>query len=80
VVGWWQYNPDLFDESTISRLATSYELILQAAISNPKARVSSLCELLAEADKTRRGSDQVKVQKAGLEKLKKIRRKAVADA
>jgi len=80
VVGWWQYNPDLFDETTISRLAASYELILQAAISNPKARVSSLCELLAEADKNRRGSDQVKVQKAGLEKLKKIRRKAVADA
>jgi amino acid adenylation domain-containing protein/FkbH-like protein len=75
----WQYNPDLFDEATISRLASSYEVLLQAAIANPKARVSSLCELLAEADRTRRGSEQVKVQKAGLEKLKAIRRKAVAD-
>jgi acyl carrier protein len=75
----WQYNPDLFDENTIARLASSYEALLQSAVSNPKARVSSLCELLAEADRTRRGSEQVKVQKAGLEKLKAIRRKAVAD-
>jgi len=75
----WQYNPDLFDETTIARWTSSYEVLLQAAISNPKARVSSLCELLAEADRSRRGSEQVKVQKAGLEKLKAIRRKAVAD-
>ena len=75
----WQYNPDLFEETTISGLVSSYEILLQAAISDPKARMSSLCELLAAADKNRRGSEQVRVQKAGLEKLKKIRRKAVAD-
>jgi hypothetical protein len=79
VVASWQYNPDLFDETTISGLVSSYQLLLQAAISNPKANVSSLCGLLVEADKDRRGSEQLKVQKAGLDKLKKIRRKAVAD-
>ena len=36
-------------------------------------------DLLADIDKQQRGGDQKKLQEAGLDKLKKIRRKAIAE-
>jgi amino acid adenylation domain-containing protein/FkbH-like protein len=75
----WVYNPDLFDAGTIARMAANYEMLVQAAIANPKVRLTALCELLAGAEKQQRGSEHKKFQEAGLEKLKKIRRKAIAE-
>jgi len=75
----WVYNPDLFDAGTIARMAANYEMLVQAAIADPKVRVSALGELLAGAEKQQRGSEHKKFQEAGLEKLKKIRRKAIAE-
>ena len=79
VAGSWVYNPDLFDASTIARMAANFEMLLQAAVADPKARLSSLCDLLAAAEKQQRGSEHKKFQEAGLEKLKKVRRKAIAE-
>jgi uncharacterized protein YcbK (DUF882 family) len=73
----WVYNPDLFDAGTIARMAANYETLVQAAIADPKVRLSALCELLAGAEKQQRGSEHQKFQQAGLEKLKKIRRNAI---
>ncbi len=75
----WVYNPDLFDANTIARMSASYETLVQAAIADPKVRLSALCELLADVDKQQRGSDHKKFQEAGLQKLKKIRRKTIAE-
>jgi amino acid adenylation domain-containing protein len=75
----WVYNPDLFDSVTIARMAANYEMLLRAAIADPQIRLSALCELHAGAEKQQRGSDHKKFQDAGLEKLKKIRRKAIAE-
>jgi acyl carrier protein len=79
VFGWWVYNPDLFDASTIARMAANFEMVLEAGVADPKIRLSSICDLLAAAEKHQRGSEHKKFQQAGLEKLKKIRRKAIAD-
>ena len=59
VVAAWQYNPDLFDETTISGLVSTYRVALQAVISNPKAHLGSLCELLGEATKTGAGRNNL---------------------
>ncbi|HZP18128.1 MAG TPA: condensation domain-containing protein, partial [Terriglobales bacterium] len=79
VIGRWVYNPDLFDASSIARMASSYELVLRSALVDPKMRLGAFCELLASAEKQMRGSEQKKFQQAGLEKLKKIRRKVIAE-
>jgi len=79
VQGSWVYNPDLFDAATLTRMAASFAMILEAVIADSKMRLSSLCELLAAAEKQQRGSEHKKFQEAGLEKLKKIRRKAIAE-
>ena len=49
------------------------------AVADPKIHLNSLCELLAAAEKQQRGTEHKKFQEAGLEKLKKIRRKAIAE-
>ena len=77
--GRWVYNPDLFDLTTIARMAGNYELLLRKTAADPNLRLSQLCELLEEAEKQQRGSEQKKFREAGLEKLKKLRRKAIAE-
>ena len=38
----WQYNTDLFDESTIVRMAGHYERLLESIVVAPEARISEL--------------------------------------
>jgi Condensation domain len=40
--GWMNYNSDLFDVSTIQRMAGHFEQLLAAAIANPSQRISDL--------------------------------------
>ena len=73
----WVYNPNLFDASTIARMANNYEFLLKKAWENSDATLESLFTTLDEAEKQQRRSEQKKFQEAGLEKLRKIRRKAI---
>ncbi len=41
LVGEWEYNSDLFDESTIERMAAHFQNLLSAIVENPKQDVSS---------------------------------------
>jgi amino acid adenylation domain-containing protein len=75
----WVYNPDLFESSTIKRMAATFQVILETVVADPKLRLSSLNDLLAAAEKQQRGSEHKKFEEAGLNKLKKIRRKAIAE-
>jgi non-ribosomal peptide synthetase component F len=73
----WVYNPNLFDGSTIARLANRYELLLKKACAEPEITLGSLFAALDAVEKEQRGNEQQKLQQAGLEKLKKVRRKAI---
>jgi non-ribosomal peptide synthetase component F len=73
----WVYNPNLFDANTIARMANNYEFLLKKVCENPGTNLESLFAALDEAEKQQRGSEQKKFQEAGLEKLRKIRRKAI---
>ena len=42
VSGIWLYNPDLFDATTIARMAGLYQLVLEKATANPAMRLSEL--------------------------------------
>ncbi|MDZ7963734.1 MAG: amino acid adenylation domain-containing protein [Nostoc sp. DedSLP03] len=45
----WEYNTDLFDRSTIERMASHFENLLSAIVENPQQRVSEL-PLLSPAE------------------------------
>jgi non-ribosomal peptide synthetase component F len=42
IIGRVQYNPDLFDASTIKRLVEHYQLVLEAVIADPLQHLSDL--------------------------------------
>ncbi len=73
----WMYNPNLFEANTIVRVANQYERLLRKVCEDPGIRLESLFVALDEAERQQRGSEQKKFQEAGLEKLRKIRRKAI---
>ena len=77
VSGIWLYNPDLFDATTIVRMAGLYQVVLEKATANPAMRLSELLASLAEEDQQHRASQHKEFQEAGLQKLKSIKRKTV---
>ncbi|MBC6431552.1 amino acid adenylation domain-containing protein [Nostoc sp. HG1] len=42
LVGWWVYNTDLFDVSTIERMTGHFLRLLEGIVANPKKRISQL--------------------------------------
>ncbi|WP_442937364.1 non-ribosomal peptide synthase/polyketide synthase [Nostoc sp.] len=47
LVGWWEYNTDLFDSSTIERMTGHFVTLLEAIVANPSERISQLPMLTA---------------------------------
>ncbi|MCW5317887.1 amino acid adenylation domain-containing protein [Nostoc sp. KVJ3] len=45
--GWWEYNTDLFDSSTIERMTGHFLTLLEAIVANPSERISQLPMLTA---------------------------------
>jgi amino acid adenylation domain-containing protein/FkbH-like protein len=75
----WSYNPNLFDASTIARMANSYEMLLKTVCADPEIKLGAVFAALDQADKQQRGSEHKTFQEAGLAKLKKTRRKVIAE-
>lgn len=75
----WMYNPNLFDEATLALWAKMYELLLQKVATNSELRVREIRELLDEAEKEHRTGEQKSYQKASLDRLKKVKRKATSE-
>ncbi len=49
VVGVWEYNPDLFDASTIERMSGHFQTLLEGIVANPQEQISQL-PLLTELE------------------------------
>jgi amino acid adenylation domain-containing protein len=49
LVGWWEYNTDLFDASTIERMTSHFVTLLEGIIANPEQQISQL-PLLSEVE------------------------------
>jgi amino acid adenylation domain-containing protein len=56
LIGDWEYNTDLFDASTIARMARHFQRLLEGIVANPQQRVSQLPLL------THRERDQLLVE------------------
>lgn len=76
VIGRWVYNPDLFDASTIARMANLYETLLRAVVAEPNVPLTRIYETLREAETRLREAGQKSFHETSLRKLKGARRKA----
>ena len=74
----WMYNPHLFDESTIVRIANLYEVVLQTVARDPQVTMSAIFEALAESEREQRQRERMEFEQASARKLKSMRRKAVS--
>ena len=72
----WVYNPNLFDASTIARLAALYEALLQAVAADSQISMSALAQRLAETEEQIQAEDRRKFQQASARKLKDLRKGA----
>jgi len=69
LAGELEYNTDLFDAATITRMAGHFQSLLEAIVVNPQQRVSELPLLTA--------AKQHQFKEARLQRLKNIKRKAI---
>jgi amino acid adenylation domain-containing protein len=74
-LGHWAYSAELFDPSTIARMAGLYQLALEKATASPALRLSELLAALKEEEKQHRSSQHREFQQSGAQKLKTARRK-----
>ncbi len=77
VNGNWAYSSELFDATTIIRMAGLYELVLEKATANPMLRLSNLLGDLAEGEQQQRASQHKEFQHLSAQKLKTARRKTL---
>ena len=75
--GFWVYNQDLFDASTVARMANMYETFLRAVAAESGVPLSRIFEALSEAETRMREAEQKSFHETSLRKLKGARRKAV---
>jgi hypothetical protein len=73
-----EYNSDLFDPTTITRLLDLFETLLGIVAQQPEARLESLVEMLAQADRARLSDKGKALEEIGSKSLKKARRRAVS--
>src|ERR1043165_1750112 len=70
----WRYNTDLFGEERMRRLAGRYEKLLESAVAEPEARVSTL-DILSDEEKNQRVAQRKQRGVSNIDKLKSTRRK-----
>jgi non-ribosomal peptide synthetase component F len=80
VMGNWVYSADLFDASSITRMAGLYQLVLERAIANPALRLSDLIAVLEEEDQKQLALQHKEFQQVGSQKLKTVKRKTMTQS
>ncbi|HEU4597503.1 MAG TPA: condensation domain-containing protein [Pyrinomonadaceae bacterium] len=68
------YRTDLFDAATITRWQAHYATLLRSIVAQPETRVNAL-EILTEAEKQRRVSQQKELKRANFTKFKSMAQK-----
>jgi acyl carrier protein len=76
----WMYNPNLFEALTIERVAGLYETLLRSVAADPGLKFSAIHELLGEAERQQRSREEKAFQQASIERLKRLKRKAMTEA
>jgi hypothetical protein len=76
LIGNWLYSSDLFEKSTILRMAGHFETLLRNVVAQPQTRLSAL-EILSENDKQQRDADQKQRKQSRLKQLMTLEPTAV---
>lgn len=79
IQGCFEYNVDLFDAATISRMAVSLETILNQVAEHNDARLSEIKEKLAEAEAEINLARQKEFKNASLKRRQNLKMKLSAD-
>ncbi|MEH2067463.1 MAG: amino acid adenylation domain-containing protein [Nostoc sp.] len=77
LVGLCRYNTDLFEQTTISKILRHLVTILDNAVAQPDIKVSTLKEILIEADKQEEITKQKEFKEVSRRKLKNVQPKLV---
>jgi hypothetical protein len=72
--GSFEYKTDLFESKTISRLASSFEVLLQAIISQPDVSLQELITMVKTVEKQQIFLQKQELEAMGLHKLKLAKR------
>lgn len=79
LIGSLGYNTDIFEAATIRQLLELYEILLDAAVKEPDARLSTFAATLAQADEERRMMRKQALMESRRQKLKNVRRRVAND-
>jgi non-ribosomal peptide synthetase component F len=77
--GWWQFQRELFDESTVARMAKHFEALLASIVANPDSRISAL-EYLSAAEKDQKTNAAKQRKDAQFKRFMDVKVKSVAMA
>jgi amino acid adenylation domain-containing protein len=78
--GWFEYNSDLFDAATITRLSEDLTTILERVVMQPNILIRELDLILDEAHRQREAVKKEESKDALAQKYKTVRRKAISVA
>lgn len=70
----FEYNVDLFDDATITRMMIRYETLLESILAQPGARLSEL-EMLPEEEKESQRAKERELSELSANTLRKVKRK-----
>lgn len=73
----WSYNPELLDATTVARMANLYQAVLEKLAADPQIRLGALLDWLGEVERQQRAAEQQEFQAASVQKLKKLKRRAM---
>jgi non-ribosomal peptide synthetase component F/acyl carrier protein len=73
----WRYRRDLFDQSTIARMHSHYERLLESIVAQPDSPIDSL-QMLTGEEKRMRDDARRERERSNTSKLRTIRRKSVS--
>ncbi|HLK58813.1 MAG TPA: amino acid adenylation domain-containing protein, partial [Chthonomonadaceae bacterium] len=71
--GHWVYSTDLFDMSTIRKMAERFETVVAQMVSKPEQHLTELKEALLAADRVRRRAEQERRDAADFSRLQRIK-------
>jgi amino acid adenylation domain-containing protein len=77
LIGALEYNTDLFDDASMSRMLGHFETLLSTVVTQPEAELNVLTEMLDVADKQYQLAKEKALKETRLQKFKNIKRKSI---
>lgn len=79
VVGTLQYQTGLFEEDTMKRFRDQFENVLRLGVARPEIKMREIASQLDEIERSRLADKQKEITDFGLQRLKRVRRQAIAE-